>query len=472
MKVVSQTLYLCGRVLRNLSRQPIWIVVMVVQPMFWLLLYSQLFRRITELPGFGTTSYIDYLTPGVAIMTAFFSGSWAGMGMIEDLDRGVLERFLATPASRGAIVFGRILESAIVATLQALLILLTGILLGATNGGAVGWFVILLASFLTAAGFAGLSHGIALRTRQEATMIAVAQFIGLPLLFFSSLLIARSLIPSWMQDLSLLNPVEWAVRSRAARRSPAPTGARWACFYCFWRVRGADDGVRDGELPRLPEDALADDRRPRRPRSLLSDASRGRRGTEALSGGTGARWVATDSPRRGDSTRQPASGCSPAPPTAMQMQRSRPSATVSTPGLRSSAPAAASSMRSSSWRAAGRDQDPGTRRATPMRLDPVVSRLACSLYGESRTVTPVPGTRFASICGSVRSTDSITAATASIPPSSSRSNGPVWSSGRPLRMQGWKQSSCPIIRSSSQPPSSLRWARARRPSRAAARRVH
>ena len=74
---------------------------MLVQPMFWLLLYSQLFRRITELPGFGTTSYIDYLTPGVAIMTAFFSGSWAGMGMIEDLDRGVLERFLATPAQPG-----------------------------------------------------------------------------------------------------------------------------------------------------------------------------------------------------------------------------------------------------------------------------------------------------------------------------------------------------------------------------------
>ena len=138
MTVVSQTLYLCARVLRNLSRQPIWIVVMIVQPMFWLLLYSQLFRRITELPGFGTTSYIDYLTPGVAVMTAFFSGSWAGMGMIEDLDRGVLERFLATPASRAAIVFGRILESAIVATLQALLILLVGLLLGATNGGIVG----------------------------------------------------------------------------------------------------------------------------------------------------------------------------------------------------------------------------------------------------------------------------------------------------------------------------------------------
>ena len=224
MNVVSQTLYLCVRVLRNLSRQPIWIAVMVVQPMFWLLLYSQLFRRITELPGFGTTSYVDYLTPGVAVMTAFFSGSWAGMGMIEDLDRGVLERFLATPASRAAIVFGRILEASIVATLQALLILVTGLFLGARNGGPAGWLVILLASFLVAGGFAGLSHGIALRTRQEASMIAVAQFISLPLLFFSSLLIARTLIPAWMQNLSLLNPVEWAVR---AARGEALPGTDW-----------------------------------------------------------------------------------------------------------------------------------------------------------------------------------------------------------------------------------------------------
>jgi ABC-2 type transport system permease protein len=220
MTTVEQTLFLCARVLRNLARQPIWIVVMVVQPMFWLLLYSQLFRRVTDLGGFGTSDYVDYLTPGVAVMTAFFSGSWAGMGMIEDLDRGVIERFLATPARRSAIVFGWVLYSGIVATLQALLILLTGLVLGATNGGVFGWLVILLASFLVAAGFAGLSHGIALLTRQEASMIAIAQFISLPLLFVSSLLIAKELIPGWMQDLSLLNPVEWA--TRAARGEALP----------------------------------------------------------------------------------------------------------------------------------------------------------------------------------------------------------------------------------------------------------
>ena len=148
--------------MRNLLRQPIWIALMLIQPMFWLLLYSQLFRRITELPGFGTTSYVDYLTPGIAIMTAFFSGTWAGMGTIEDLDRGVIERFLATPARRSAIVFARILQSAVVATIQALIILVVGLFLGATNGGPLGWLVIMLAAFLVAGGFSGISNGIAL----------------------------------------------------------------------------------------------------------------------------------------------------------------------------------------------------------------------------------------------------------------------------------------------------------------------
>jgi len=80
VSAVGQTAVLLWRVMRNLSRQPIWIVFMLVQPMFWLLLYSQLFRRITDLHGFGTTSYVDYLTPGIAIMTAFFSGSWPVWG--------------------------------------------------------------------------------------------------------------------------------------------------------------------------------------------------------------------------------------------------------------------------------------------------------------------------------------------------------------------------------------------------------
>ena len=238
-----QTLYLFARLIRNLLRQPIWIALMLIQPMFWLLLYSQLFRRITDLPGFGTTSYVDYLTPGIAIMTAFFSGTWSGMGTIEDLDRSVIERFLATPVRRSAIVFARLLQSAVVATVQALIILVVGLFLGATNGGPLGWVVIMLAAFLVAAGFSGISTGIALLTRQEATMIAVANFIGLPLLFFSSILIAASLIPGWMETLSLANPVEWAVRASRGQALPDTNwgniGLYLGLLACFTALTGS-----------------------------------------------------------------------------------------------------------------------------------------------------------------------------------------------------------------------------------------
>ena len=192
------------------------------------------------------------------------------MGMIEDLDRGVLERFLATPAHRGAIVFGRILESSIVATFQAVLILVTVLFLGARNGGVAGWLVILVASFLIAAGFAGFSHGIALLTRQDATMIAIAQFVGLPLPVRSSLLIARELIPGWMQTLSLLNPVEWAVR---AARGEALPGTDWGEMGTFILLllafAGATAVFSDLELPFLSADAVG-----RRRFRLLAAAQR------------------------------------------------------------------------------------------------------------------------------------------------------------------------------------------------------
>jgi ABC-2 type transport system permease protein len=221
---IRQTQYMIMRQLRNLAREPIWIALMLIQPMFWLLLYSQLFRRIVDLPGFGRLDYVDFLAPGIVIMTAFFSGTWAGMGMLQDLEQGVLERFLATPVRRSALVFSHVVRQAFQVAIQGVIVLVVALALGATNGGPVGWITIVLAGALVAAGFAGVSCGIALLTRREATMIAVANFIGLPLLFFSSILIARALIPDWMRTLSLANPVEWAV---LAAREPVLESTDW-----------------------------------------------------------------------------------------------------------------------------------------------------------------------------------------------------------------------------------------------------
>lgn len=85
MTFLSDTYHLTVRHIRTSLRIPIWIIVMLVQPIIWLTLYGQLFRRVVEIPGFESASYIQFLTPGVVIMTAFFGAAWSGMGLVEDL---------------------------------------------------------------------------------------------------------------------------------------------------------------------------------------------------------------------------------------------------------------------------------------------------------------------------------------------------------------------------------------------------
>ena len=61
-----------GRQARNLMREPIWIALLLIQPLVWLLLYGQLFKNVTHLGGFGTQSYITFLAPAIVVMNAFF----------------------------------------------------------------------------------------------------------------------------------------------------------------------------------------------------------------------------------------------------------------------------------------------------------------------------------------------------------------------------------------------------------------
>jgi ABC-2 type transport system permease protein len=225
MKTATDTWYMVVRQVRNLMREPIWIVLLLVQPMVWLILYGQLFKNVTRLGGFGTGSYITFLAPAIVVMNAFFGATWSGMSMVYDLDHKIVERFLATPASRFSIVLSQIVRSALIAAIQALVILVVALALGVrVHTGALGWLVIVVAGVLVNSAFAGVSQAIALLTRREATMIAVANFIGLPLLFLSTTMIARSQMPGWMQSAARFNPVDWGVK--AAREVVLP-GTSW-----------------------------------------------------------------------------------------------------------------------------------------------------------------------------------------------------------------------------------------------------
>jgi ABC-2 type transport system permease protein len=95
MNAFASPWHMTRRKLQSMIRQPWYLAITLVQPIIWLLLFGALFKKIVDIPGFHGGSYIDFLTPGIVVMTALFSSGWSGMGMLGDLERRLGHRALA-----------------------------------------------------------------------------------------------------------------------------------------------------------------------------------------------------------------------------------------------------------------------------------------------------------------------------------------------------------------------------------------
>ncbi len=215
---VSQSGLITGRYMRLLRRQPAYVVFTLVQPLVWLLLFSQLFTSVAELPGFEGETYITYLTPGIVVMTSVMTATWAGTSFIDDMQRGVMDRMLTSPLHRSALVVGNLAYHAVITAAQSLLVLAVGWLLGARfEGGIGGIAMVVVLAVLLSISFVAMSCGMALAIRSQDALIGMSQVLVLPLVFLSSLLMPADLLPDWMQSVARFNPIDWAaVASREA----------------------------------------------------------------------------------------------------------------------------------------------------------------------------------------------------------------------------------------------------------------
>ena len=212
--LVAHSGYLTMRSVQALVRQPIFLVVTLIQPVVWLLLFGQLFKSVIEIPGFGvgTGSYLEFLTPGVVAMTALFSAAWAGTVYIDDMNRGVMDRMLASPVRRGAMMNGTLIYQSLVSLVQTAIIFAIAYIAGARfAGGVVGVAVTAVAVALLTIVFAALSNAVALLVRQQEALIGISQMLSLPLSFLSSAIMATELAPKWIQVAADVNPLDWAV---------------------------------------------------------------------------------------------------------------------------------------------------------------------------------------------------------------------------------------------------------------------
>jgi ABC-2 type transport system permease protein len=223
--MMTQTWWMTHRQLKALLRQPAVTVLTLVQPMIWLFLFGNLFRRVVELPGFGTASYLDYLVPGVVIMNAVSSNMWTGMSVIDEIDRGTLNRFLTTPVNRGAIMNASVIVQALSTAFQSTIIVLLGWVAGAHYpGGVLGPVALVVVSMLLGTVFSALSNVFGMTLRQRESIIGLSVFLLLPLTFLSTAFMAKGLMPGWMQAVASANPVNWALD---AARGALATSTDW-----------------------------------------------------------------------------------------------------------------------------------------------------------------------------------------------------------------------------------------------------
>jgi len=212
MDTMADTYFQTIRHIRTQIRMPVWIIINLIQPIIWLVLFTQVFKSIANVPGWGDESFLQFFAPGVVVMTVMFGSAFSGMGMLHDIDMGILSKLLATPASRISIVLSRVIASMLVLLLQALIILAIALIMGVhVETGAAGVLLIMILVSLLGLGFAAFSNGLALLLKRPEPLIGLINFVTLPTVFLSSMMMQPDLLPHWLDTVRHFNPVDYAV---------------------------------------------------------------------------------------------------------------------------------------------------------------------------------------------------------------------------------------------------------------------
>jgi ABC-2 type transport system permease protein len=197
--------------LRKLRHDHLDILTRSVQPLLWLFIFGTALRRNHQLSG-GYPDYQAYLAPGVMAQAALFIAIFFGLAVIWERDVGQLQRLLATPIPRMAIVLGKASGAGIRALTQATVLLIVI----AITGIGIEWRPLQIAGALVllvlgTAGFACLSMVLASLVKTRERFMGIGQLILMPLFFASSALYPLSIMPTWLRIVARVNPLTYEV---------------------------------------------------------------------------------------------------------------------------------------------------------------------------------------------------------------------------------------------------------------------
>ena len=196
-------------------RNPFVLVVSLVQPIIFLVLFTEVFGNVAGgavnqgIPGIN---YETFLVPAIAIQVALAAAITSGVGLVNDIENGMFEKVLVTPMNRTAVFAGKTAAEVFRIAVQIAIILGLGVLLGAEIvTGLVGVVGIIAIGVLFSLWFVAFSNALAILTRDQESTIIGANLLQFPLLFLSSAFLPLAALPDWIQTFARFNPVTYGV---------------------------------------------------------------------------------------------------------------------------------------------------------------------------------------------------------------------------------------------------------------------
>jgi ABC-2 type transport system permease protein len=202
-------------------RRPTFLFFSLIQPLVWFLLFTQAFQAVADIPGFeqitGTDSYIEFFSAAVIIQTVVSSALQAGIGMVDDLESGFMDKMKASPIRRSSILLGKVLSDGFRIVIQTSIIMMLILAVGISIETGVGGFLLILGIAMAfGIAWSGISTFVAMATRNSESTLMISLLTTFPLLFLSTAVMPIQLLPDWVQQVAEVNPLSYvadAIRS-------------------------------------------------------------------------------------------------------------------------------------------------------------------------------------------------------------------------------------------------------------------
>ena len=208
MRFVRESSIVFRRQLRMNLRNPAWVIIGLMQPILYLLLFGPLLKPL--IGQFGAANAYTFFVPGMLVQLGLFGAFFAGFSLIGEWREGVIEAERVTPASRTALLVGRLARDLLQLLVQAVILVGLGYVLG--MDASVGGMVLgVMLTVLIGGSCAAASNALALATKSEDVMAPVINVVMMPVLLLSGILLPMTIGPSWLEKASDFMPIRHVV---------------------------------------------------------------------------------------------------------------------------------------------------------------------------------------------------------------------------------------------------------------------